>query len=418
MNRAGCEDNRPGQEKNMRWLTIFIPWLGLIALMASPGDAQPGMTLQQARNRLLQEYIVGAGIEDPRVIEVVRRTDRHEFVPRSEWRKAYEDMSLPIGHNQTISSPFIVAFMTSALNPQQEDRVLEIGTGSGYQAAILSPLVKEVYTIEIVEPLGRRAQQTLQRLGYDNVHVKIGDGFLGWPEHAPFDKIIVTCSPEDVPTPLVEQLREGGRMIIPVGERYEQTLYLFTKQGEELQREALRPTLFVPMTGEAESRRQVQPDGSEPKIRNGSFEKASEGELPLAGWYYQRQLERIVDTAPEGSAFVRFTNTLPGRTSRALQGFALDGRIRKEIEVSAWIRLRNVNPGPENYMRPQIAVTFFDENRGALFTRWLGPWQGSLPWRQVSGRMQVPPATREAILRIGLFGATGELDVDAIQVGP
>ncbi len=143
-------------------------------------------------------------------------------------------MALPIGDSQTISSPFIVALMTAALDPQPTDKVLEIGTGSGYQAAVLSPLVEHVYSIEIVEELGQTAKRTLSRLDYKNVSTRIGDGFLGWPNAAPFDKIIVTCSPESVPRPLIEQLREGGQMIIPVGERYQQTLYRMTKKDGEL----------------------------------------------------------------------------------------------------------------------------------------------------------------------------------------
>ena len=157
--------------------------------------------------------VVAAGVTHPRVITALRRTPRHEFVPLAERRLAYFDMALPIGEQQTISPPFVVATMTAQLDPQPNDKVLEIGTGSGYQAAILAGVVGEVYTIEIHEPLARTATQTLSRLGYKNVHVKIGDGFQGWPEHAPFDKIIVTCSPEKVPQPLVDQLREGGRMV-------------------------------------------------------------------------------------------------------------------------------------------------------------------------------------------------------------
>src|SRR3990172_6053762 len=181
-------------------------------------------------------------------------------------------MALPIGDQQTISPPFVVAYMTQEIAPHPTDRVLEIGTGSGYQAAVLSPLVRDVYTIEIVEPLGRRAARTLKRLGYKNVFAKVGDGYLGWPDAAPFDKIVVTCSPEKVPQPLVDQLREGGLMVIPVGERYQQTLFLMRETGGKLQSEALRPTLFVPMTGAAEEKRRVQPDPTNPQLTNGNFE--------------------------------------------------------------------------------------------------------------------------------------------------
>jgi protein-L-isoaspartate(D-aspartate) O-methyltransferase len=156
---------------------------------------------------------------------------------------------LPIGHGQTISQPFIVAFMTEQLRPQATDRVLEIGTGSGYQAAVLAGLVREVFTIEIVEPLARRAAADLHRLGYTNVHVKAGDGHQGWPEHAPFDAVIVTCAPDRVPSPLVQQLKDGGRMVIPVGpDGGVQELYVLEKLGGEVRRKAVLPVRFVPMT--------------------------------------------------------------------------------------------------------------------------------------------------------------------------
>ena len=238
--------------------------------------------MAEARRKMVQQEIVDAGVTDKRVIESMKTTPRHDFVPLNKRKFAYYDMALPIGEQQTISSPFIVAYMTESLDPQPTDKVLEIGTGSGYQAAVLSPLVEHVYTIEIVPSLGRKAAGTLRRLGYRNVSVKVGDGFQGWPEHAPFDKIIVTCSPEKVPRPLFEQLREGGRIVIPVGERYQQTLYLMTKKDGKLETESLRPTLFVPMTGRAEDRRQVRPDGATPEVVNGSFESPADASM-MAG---------------------------------------------------------------------------------------------------------------------------------------
>ena len=150
----------------------------------------------EARNKMVDDEIVAAGVTNARVIDAMRDTPRHEFIPLAQRPHAYLDMALPIGDGQTISPPFVVAYMTESIDPKPGDKVLEIGTGSGFQAAVLSPLVKEVYTIEIVPTLGHRAEKTLQRLGYSNVHVKVGDGYQGWKEHAPFDKIIVTCSPE------------------------------------------------------------------------------------------------------------------------------------------------------------------------------------------------------------------------------
>lgn len=191
------------------------------------------------------------GIHEERVLAAMAKVPREEFVPEHLRASSYADQPLPIGYDQTISQPFIVAFMTEHLRPQPTDRVLEIGTGSGYQAAILAELVADVYSIEIIEPLGKSAEATLQRLGYKNVHVKVGDGYKGWPEHAPFDAVIVTCAPEHVPQPLIDQLKEGGRMIIPVGGPGDQDLYLLEKEKGELRRRAVSPVRFVPMTGEA-----------------------------------------------------------------------------------------------------------------------------------------------------------------------
>ncbi|NJD06429.1 MAG: protein-L-isoaspartate(D-aspartate) O-methyltransferase [Methylococcaceae bacterium] len=188
-------------------------------------------------------------ISHPGVLRAMAKVPRHEFVPVPLRDAAYDDRPLPIGHGQTISQPYVVAFMTEKLNPKPTDRVLEIGTGSGYQAAVLSGLVAQVYSIEIVEPLAERARRDLERLGYRNVKIRQGDGYQGWPEQAPFDAVIVTAAPDHVPQPLVDQLREGGRMIVPVGIAGDQTLYLFTKRAGELEQRAVLPVLFVPMTG-------------------------------------------------------------------------------------------------------------------------------------------------------------------------
>lgn len=238
--------------------------LALIPVLAFHWGCRPALTngavaaapdrFTLERKRMVQDQLTGPGrgITNARVLAVMEKVPRHELVPERLRSQAYSDTPLPIGFDQTISQPYIVAFMTEQLEPQPTDRVLEIGTGSGYQAAVLAELVNAVYTIEIIEPLAQRAEADLQRLGYTNIFVRAGDGYQGWPEAAPFDAVIVTCAPENVPSPLVDQLREGGRMIIPVGPAGNQDLVLLTKRGNQLERRAVLPVRFVPMTGEAQ----------------------------------------------------------------------------------------------------------------------------------------------------------------------
>lgn len=203
------------------------------------------------RERMVKSQVAMRGVTNERVLAAMGKVPREEFVPEKLRTRSYTDRPLPIGYDQTISQPFIVAFMTEKLALKSTDRVLEIGTGSGYQAAILGELANDVYTIEIVAPLGKQAEATLARLGYNNVHVKIGDGHEGWPEHAPYDAIIVTCAPDHVPRALAEQVKDGGRIIIPVGGAGAQELYLLEKKEGKLRQRAVLPVRFVPMTGQA-----------------------------------------------------------------------------------------------------------------------------------------------------------------------
>jgi protein-L-isoaspartate(D-aspartate) O-methyltransferase len=229
----------------------------LFAAIATTGCGQQAPTaadLAAQRQRMVEQQLKPRGIKEERVLAAMAKVPREEFVPADARPSAYEDGPLPIGYDQTISQPYVVAFMTEQLRPKRSDRVLEIGSGSGYQAAILGELVAEVYTIEIVEPLAKSAEATLQRLGYNNVHIKVGDGYKGWPEEAPFDAIIVTCAPEKVPQPLVDQLKDGGRMVIPVGERFAQQLYLLEKKNGQLKESITLPVRFVPMLREAQKK--------------------------------------------------------------------------------------------------------------------------------------------------------------------
>jgi len=215
-------------------------------------DETPAQT--QARQRMIDRDLRARGILDRRVLEAMARVQRHRFVPPDQVPYAYEDRPLPIGHGQTISQPYIVALMTELARPTPESKALDIGTGSGYQAAILAELCKEVYSIEILDPLAQEAKKRLQELGYKNVAVRTGDGYQGWPEKAPFDLIIVAAAPDHVPQPLVDQLAPGGRLVIPVGRHWwSQELLVIEKQPDgSIRQRSVASVAFVPMTGKAQ----------------------------------------------------------------------------------------------------------------------------------------------------------------------
>lgn len=393
------------------WLRLVITCA--VFLQSAGSTAQQADDWTQARRNLVK--LIAEGVKDPRVLQAVAATERHLFVPEDQRQNAYVDMSLPIGGGVTISPPYMVAFMTEQLDPQPGDRVLEIGTGSGYQAAILSPLVSEVYTIEIIEDLGNAAAQRLQRLGYENVHVRVGDGFKGWPEHAPFDKIIVTCSPEKIPQPLVDQLKEGGKMLIPLGKRYQQSLCLVTKREGKLERQVLESTFFVPMTGRAEKVRSVKQDDGVPVLANGSFELVTDAQTP-ANWYYLRQAELVSDPKDaHGTRYLHLSNATPGRAAQVLQATGLDGRQFKEIELSVSVRAIEVMlPNDESFSG--FDVRFYDEQRRQVGAGKFGPWRGNTPWSEYTTRFRVPVEARILMINIGLYGATGELDIDNIRL--
>jgi protein-L-isoaspartate(D-aspartate) O-methyltransferase len=232
--------------KKILLLTVFA----IIACTAL--EAADKEVFMSAREKMIQEQIQRRGITDKRVLEAMSKVERHLFVPENLQNAAYADRPLPIGYKQTISQPYIVAFMTQAISPNSDDRVLEIGTGSGYQAAVLAELVKEVYTIEILGPLAQSARSVLDGIGYENIKVKHGDGYKGWREYAPFDAIIITAAPPSIPEELVSQLKTGGRMVVPVGEFY-QELYLIIKTETGFDKKALLPVRFVPMVHSTEN---------------------------------------------------------------------------------------------------------------------------------------------------------------------
>ena len=221
-----------------------------------PADPAEDPEFTRARETMVARQLRGRDIADAKVLEVMGRVPRHRFVPKGLRDAAYADHPLPIGHRQTISQPYIVALMTQLARPKAGSRALDVGTGSGYQAAVLGEICKEVYSIEILKPLADEAGTRLKQLGYKNITVRSGDGYRGWPEKAPFDVIIVAAAPDHVPQPLIDQLAPGGRLVIPVGETYQELVVIEKKQDGTARRTPVIPVMFVPMTGEAEKPRE------------------------------------------------------------------------------------------------------------------------------------------------------------------
>lgn len=446
------------------WTPMLTP-TGSPPLVAAEPTAPPERPeIPEARVMVLERLVPTKMLSNTDVLRVMMRTDRSLFVPKDLRAFAFQDITLPIGAGQTISPPFVVAYMTETLAPCPTDKVLEIGTGSGYQAAILSPLVREVYTIEIVPLLGKRSAETLKKLQYENVRVKVGDGYAGWPENAPFDKIIVTCSPENIPQPLIDQLADGGKMLIPVGERYHQYFVLVTKTGETLEKKTLIPAFFVPMTGEAETERTVQPDPANPSIKGGDFETPGPDGTP-SGWYYSRnvQVKKDLD-APQGESVMVIDNreidqvhrkkdaqerakirekirkeageqeepeeiNLPidplverqrieELTAHVLQGFPVDGRKVKKLRVACQLEASQIRSLEGNRLVPVGRIVFFDEQREAIGNQIvLAVANGDTPWREyVTEGIAVPRKAREGSLCLGILGGIGVLKIDAVTL--
>jgi len=230
---------------------LIFSFVSVIVSCAGSEEKISEIYYTRLRNQMVDNQIIARGIKDERVIKAMRKVPRHFFIPEKDREYAYDDRPVPIGSGQTISQPYIVALMTESLRLKGEEKVLEIGTGSGYQAAILAESAKEVYTIEIIKPLALTAKKRLKEMGYKNIEVMVGDGYQGWKEHSPYDCVIVTAAPPNVPQPLIDQLKVGGRMIIPVGKGF-QYLILIEKSEKGIRKKKITGVSFVPMTGEAQ----------------------------------------------------------------------------------------------------------------------------------------------------------------------
>jgi protein-L-isoaspartate(D-aspartate) O-methyltransferase len=384
------------------------------AVLCAPAQGQED-PYRRARLKMVEERVEREGVTNPAVLKSIREVPRHLFVAPKWQSHAYTEEIIDIGHKQTLSTAYIVAYMTQAIDPQPSDRVLEIGTGSGFQASVLSKIVKEVYSIEIVEPLAKEAAERLKRLGFKNVKTKPGDGFKGWPEYAPFDKIIITCSPETVPQPLIDQLKEGGKLIVPLGKRYSQAFYLYEKRDGKLIENKLLPTQFVPMTGMADALRKEKENWAQPRIVNGGFEELT-GEVP-DGWFYQRQVTLEHKKAPEGKHYITFSNREPGRDAHALQAIGIDGAKVKRITLSLWIQIDGTQRGTQDFQQPGLDIRFFDKENRRVGEEYVGPWIGTSSWQKVVSKpIKVPRGTHMAMMQLGLRGATGRLSVDDVRL--
>ncbi len=407
--------SRTGRQRAALWCTAGV--LAFLCLADGIVFSQKNDPRRTERLKMVEQCIKREGIKNPRVLDAMRQVPRHEYVDEKERKHAYVDCALPIGHKQTISPPFVVAYMTETIDPQPDDRILEIGTGSGYQASVLANLCKEVYSIEIVEPLGRQAAERLKKLGYANVTTKVGDGYLGWAEYAPFDKIIVTCSPENVPQPLIDQLKDGGRLLVPLGERYQQVFHMFEKKDGKLVSTRLIPTLFVPMTGQSEDLRRVKPEPLRPTLLNGSFEEDDDADGRPDHWHYQRLMTVDTKDVSDGKKSALFECDTPGRVSQALQAMAIDGSKIAALNFEIDYKTEGVVVGKESYEMPALIVHFYDANRKDFDQVKIGPWQGTTgDWRTSERTIVVSPKAREMILRVGLNGATGKLWVDNVKM--
>jgi len=256
----------------MKRLKTFLPAIAFLIILSAQKcekragqsavqkEKKPMITEQekdvwkQAREQMVKRQIMARGVKDPLVLEAMLKVPRHLFVPEKYRKEAYDDHPLPIGYGQTISQPYIVAYMTEKLGLKGGEKVLEIGTGSGYQAAVLAEIAGEVYTIEIICELAESAEKRLKELGYKNIFVRCADGFFGWPEKAPFDAIIVTAAPEHIPKPLIDQLKPGGKMILPVGKHFQELVLVKKLKDGRIEKQTLLPVRFVPMTGEAQEK--------------------------------------------------------------------------------------------------------------------------------------------------------------------
>ncbi len=393
--------------------------LTLWLMSFQPAAAQSGLReLLEARRRMVNEEISAQGIENERLLTAMREVPREQFLPLSKRNLAYLNVAVTYGDGHIILPPLVTAHLIEQVDPQKNDKVLVIGSGSGYSTALLSRMCREVDAVEIDPVVAKSAEETLARLKYTNVRMRIGDGFEGWKEHAPYQRIIVECSPENVPQPLVDQLAEGGMLLVPVGDEFDQTMHLCKKENGKLSTLSLWPTLLLPMKGKAEELRSQSDKPRDPTLLNSGFEELvpQTKDVPAA-WVYVRQGRAIADrSCPEGNNSMSFTNVTPGVVATAIQAFPVDGKKISELGIACKVWGMDIRPGQTRQQLPRVEVRFFDEKRRLVGGDWMGGWNMSFTWIKKDHVFAVPRLAKFAVIRIGLGGATGEIKFDDFKL--
>lgn len=401
--------------RNLVAMALSLMWL----LSVQPVAAQSGLReLLEARRRMVSEEIEAQGIENERLLEAMREVPREQFLPLPKRKLAYLNVVVTFGDGQVILPPLVTAHLIEQLNPQKNDKVLVIGAGSGYSTALLSRMCREVDAVEIDPAIAKTAEEVFARLKFTNIKMRVGDGFEGWKEHAPYQRIIVECSPENVPQPLVDQLAEGGVLLVPVGDEFDQTMHLCQKENGKLTTLSLWPTLLLPMKGKAEELRSQSATPRDPALLNGGFEELvpSTKDVP-ASWAYVRQGRAIADSScPEGSNSLSFINVTPGVAATALQAFPVDGKKISELAIACKIWGKEVRPGQNRQQLPRVEVRFFDEKRRLVGGDWMGGWNMTFDWVKKDHVFAVPRQAKFAVIRIGLGGAVGEIRFDDFKL--
>lgn len=399
-------------------LCMLLLAIGSIAQAPALHAQSNAQNIANARRRMVAEEIQPHGIQDARLLDAMREVPREQFLPLNKRSVAYLNIAITFGEGHVMLPPLVTAHMIEQLEPKYSDKVLVVGTGTGYSSALLSRITNKVYTVEIDRATAATAEETFKRVKYDNISLKVGDGFEGWKEHAPFQKIIVECSPENVPQPLLEQLDEGGLLLIPIGVDFDQTMHLYKKVNGELSSISAWPTLLVPMKGRAEELKSSSDQPRVPAINNGGFEELLEGtkDVPV-GWSYLRQGRVIEDNlSPEGKRCLQFTNETPGNAAMALQAFPVDGKTTSEITLSFRVMGKEIRPGQTRQQLPRVEVTFFDEKRRPVGGDWVGGWYMNFDWVKKDRRFTVPRLAKFAIVQLTMEGATGEIRFDDIRL--